>query len=246
MDQPIRNSHGESLDYSYTPGSSEDGPLIVIGHGVTANKDRTWAVELAEGLAAAGLASLRFSFSGNGESDGDFRESTVTKEVKDLGAVLDTVGQRPIVYVGHSMGGAVGVLRTASDPRIVRLISLAGMVHTATFARRKFGEQVPGKDLMWGKPECPLSQTFVDDMNKVRSVMPFASRVIVPWLLIHGTADSVVPFQDSVEIRDAAGTNAELVSLEQADHLFTGQEQAVARIVVAWLERDHGNSSAHR
>jgi pimeloyl-ACP methyl ester carboxylesterase len=136
------------------------------------------------------------------------------------------------------MGGAVGVLRTASDPRIVRLVSLAGMVHTANFARRKFGELVPGKDLMWDKPECPLSQVFVDDMNEVHSVMPLASRVTVPWLLIHGTADSVVPFQESVEISEAAGSNATLVRLERADHLFTAQERDVARIVVAWLERD--------
>ena len=238
MEQAIHNRHGESLDYSYAAGASDDGPLLVIGHGVTANKDRVWAVKLAEGLAAAGFASLRFSFSGNGESDGEFRESTVTKEVEDLGAVLDAVGERPIYYVGHSMGGAVGVLRTVDDPRIVRLISLAGMVHTAIFARRKFGELVPGRDLMWGKPECPLSQTFVDDMIEVRSVAPLAPRVQVPWLLIHGTADSVVPFQESMEIREAAGTNAELVGLEEADHLFTDQEQDVARIVVAWLERD--------
>ena len=237
MEQPIHNCHGEALDYSYTAGADHDGPLLVIGHGVTANKDRAWAVKLAEGLAAAGFASLRFSFSGNGKSDGDFRESTVTKEVEDLGAVLNAVGERPIYFAGHSMGGAVGVLRAVSDPRIARLISLAGMVHTADFARRKFGELVPGKDLMWDKPECPLSQIFIDDMNEVRSVAPLAPRVKVPWLLIHGTADSVVPFQESMEIRQAAGTNAELVKLDGADHLFTDKEQDVARIVVAWLQR---------
>ena len=54
-------------------------------------------------------------------------------------------------------------------------------------------------------------------MNEVCSVAPLASRVQVPWLLIHGTADSVVPFQESMEIREAAGTNAELVALDGAD-----------------------------
>lgn len=238
MKTPIRNAQGESLDYSHQAGAEDSGPVVVIGHGVTANKDRAWAVALADGLAAAGFASLRFSFSGNGHSEGDFRESTVTKEVEDLGAVLDTLDGRPITYAGHSMGGAVGVLRAAQDARIERLVSLAGMVHTGPFALRKFGGLLPGRDVMWDKPECPLSQAFVDDMAQVRTVLPLASRVNVPWLLVHGTADSVVPFSESYEIRNAAGTCAELVAIEDADHLFTGREEDVGRIVVAWLERD--------
>ena len=90
--------------------------------------------------------------------------------------------------------------------------------------RRKFGD--------------PLSRGFMDDMERVGTVVTLAARVEVPWLLIHGTADDVVPFAESTEIREAAGTNAELVGLEQADHLFTGQEREMARIVTAWLERD--------
>ena len=238
MDKPIRNTQGEKLDYSYQAGAEEPGPVVVIGHGVTANKDRAWAVALAGGLAAAGFASLRFSFSGNGNSEGDFRESTVTKEVEDLGAAIDALDGRPVIYVGHSMGAAVGVLRASRDSRIGKLVSLAGMVHTGPFARRKFGELVPGRDLMWDKPECPLSQAFVDDMAQVRTVMPLATGVDAPWLLIHGTADSVVPFSESLEIRNAAGVGAELVAIEDADHLFTGREEDVAQIVVAWLERD--------
>lgn len=236
MEGPIRNAHGESLDYSYGEGSGDSRPLVVIGHGVTANKDRVWAVTLAEQLAAAGFASLRFSYSGNGASDGEFGESTVTKEVEDLGSVLDAIGERPVVYVGHSMGGAVGVLRAANDPRIRRLVSLAGMVHTAQFAKRKFGDLVPGEDLMWGKPECPLSRGFMDDMERVGTVVTLATRIEVPWLLVHGTADDVVPYSESSEIQEAAGTNAELVRVEQADHLFTGQEREMARIVTTWLE----------
>ena len=40
--------------------------LVVIGHGVTGNKERPWALALSAALQAAGISSLRFSFAGNG------------------------------------------------------------------------------------------------------------------------------------------------------------------------------------
>ncbi len=107
----IRNEHGERLDYTYHKGSGNR--IVVIGHGVTGNKDRPALIALAEGLAEAGISTLRFSFSGNGESEGEFIDSTITKEVSDLGSVFDALGNYKICYVGHSMGGAVGVLRAA-------------------------------------------------------------------------------------------------------------------------------------
>ena len=55
----IRNSAGERLDYTYHPGAETDGPVVVIGHGVTAHKDRPFLVALAEGLSRAGIASVR-------------------------------------------------------------------------------------------------------------------------------------------------------------------------------------------
>jgi pimeloyl-ACP methyl ester carboxylesterase len=236
----IRNATDERLDVAFTAASTAQGPCVVIGHGVTANKDRDWAVTLAGALAEAGFGSLRFSFSGNGDSEGDFRESTVSKEVDDLGAVLDALGDHPsICYAGHSMGAAVGVLRAAKDPRIRYLISLAGMVHTAEFARRKFGDLVPGKDLMWDKPECPLSQAFMADMARVESTLPLAPRIQVPWLLVHGTADTVVPYAESQAMCAAAPINNDaLVTIQGADHLFSGVHAApMARTVVDWLRR---------
>ncbi|MCA8925133.1 MAG: alpha/beta fold hydrolase [Planctomycetes bacterium] len=233
----LRNAQGERLDYACAGGAGPDvaGLLVVICHGVTANKDRAWARTLAAELADAGLPSLRFSFSGNGASEGDFRASTVTKEVADLGAVLDAVAGRPLCVVGHSMGGAVGVLRAASDPRIGLLVSLAGMVHTAAFAERKFGALTPGRDLMWDKPECPLSAEFMDDMRRVDTVLPRAAEVTIPWLLVHGTEDTVVPCSESREAA-AAAPRAELVEVPGADHLFSGDhERFMAQTVVGWL-----------
>lgn len=237
----IRNHEGERLDYSCDGGAAPgEGLLVVIGHGVTANKDRAWALTLAQTLEAAGIASLRFSFSGNGESEGDFRQSTVSKEVQDLGAVLDAVGERRICFVGHSMGGAVGVLRAAADPRIDLLVSLAGMIETHGFAQRKFGELTPDQDVMWDKPECPLSTTFMEDMQAIGSTLPSVAKVTVPWLLVHGTEDTVVPVQEAQAAAAAAPDpeQVELVEFEGADHLFSGADEArMALAVTAWLQR---------
>ena len=168
MFDEVRNVQGERIDYTVHEGGSAG--LVILGHGVTGNKDRPFLVTLAEALAAAGITTLRLSFSGNGGSEGRFQDSTISKEVTDLGSVLDVIGQRPVCFIGHSMGGAVGVLRATTDSRIRWLVSLAGMVHTKAFAEREFGEQSPDTGLMWEEESCPLSSTYMNDMAAIGSV----------------------------------------------------------------------------
>lgn len=161
----------------------------------------------------------------------------MTKEVEDLGAVLDAVQDRRLSYVGHSMGAAVGVLRASRDARIRRLVSLGGMVEVQDFAERKFGELTPDRDLMWEKPDCPLSSGFLEDMASIGSVAEPAALIRVPWLLVHGSADMVVPPRDSELARDRA-PDAEMLRLEGADHVFSGDAApAMARAVASWLQR---------
>ena len=242
MDAEIRNPQGEKLDYFFHPAASESPFTVIIGHGVTANKDRPFVVALATGLAMAGIPTLRFSFSGNGDSEGRFEDCCITKEVEDLGAVIEAVhGQgRRIAYIGHSMGGAVGVKRAAGDSRIELLVSLAGMVHTKKFAEVEFGEETPGTGLMWGKEECPLSQSFVEDMNSIDSVLSLGSEGKVPWLLVHGKADDVVPIEESREIFSQANEPKDLFEIENCDHVFDPETDAdslptMVRAVSAWL-----------
>ena len=124
MNTVIRNNSGEKIDYTFNDCGSET--VVIIGHGVTGNKDRPLVVALAEGLVASGMSVLRFSFSGNGDSEGRFVDSTITKELSDLSAVIDALeaeGKR-VIYAGHSMGGAVGVSVAAVDKRIQALICL--------------------------------------------------------------------------------------------------------------------------
>ncbi len=216
----IRNAQGERLDYTFHPGAPDAGPIVVIGHGVTGHKDRPFLIALAEGLARAGIAALRVSFSGNANSEGRFEDSNISKEVADLGSVLDALSGRAVAYAGHSMGGAVGVRCARRDPRIRWLVSLAAIVHTRAFAERAFGALTPGTDLMFDKPGCTLSQAYLDDLRGIDSVVNDAERIHVPWLFVHGTRDALVPIQDSRDAFARARGPRKFVELDGADHVF--------------------------
>ncbi len=236
----IRNAQGERLDVTYQAAPGSPAPpdaVVVIAHGVTAHKDRPLLMALADALSEAGLASLRVSFAGNGRSEGRFEDAIPSKEAGDLGSVIDALvdwGVGKIAYAGHSMGGAVGVMRASVDPRIACLVSLAGMVHVDAFMRAQFGHLAPGA-LMLDKPECPWSPKLAEDAARIGSVTAQAARIRVPWLLVHGDADEMVPCQDALDAREAAGGRPELVRLPGIDHRFNGALPQVIDAVVPWL-----------
>ncbi len=234
----IHNAQGEKLEYDYLPGAEGDARIVVLGHGVTGNKDRPVVTGAAEALQKAGIASLKFSFAGNGGSGGRFQDCTVTKEIGDLGSVLDVLERagRTIAYGGHSMGGAVGVSRAATDDRIKVLISLAGMVDTAAFAQREFGEETPDEGCMWEEESCPLSSTYMNDMASIGSVIELGRKVTVPWLLVHGTEDDVVPIQDSIDILTKANDPHKFVEIPGADHSFSEHMPQMSEAVVTWVQ----------
>ncbi len=245
MNDPIVNSSGEKLDYSFAAGAGnarQAGWIVILGHGVTGDKDRPVIADTAEALHAAGFDTIRFSFAGNGQSEGDFRQATVTKEVGDLNAVLDVVCShyRRVCYIGHSMGNAVGVLQAARDPRINCLVSLAGMVDTKSFAEAEFGSEIPDAGTMWDDEDCPLSSAFMRDMcETVHTVAPQAGSISVPWLLLHGTADEVVNPRDTDLIERTTGAAVEVRRIDGAGHSFdeATHKQALTEAVVSWLRR---------
>lgn len=233
----FRNRHGEKLDAAFHPGE-KDGALVILAHGVTGDKDRPLLVALAEGLAARGWPCLRLSFPGNGASEGDFGEATITKESGDLRDVLSALpAGLKVAYCGHSMGGAVGVMTAAADERIKVLVTLAGMIRTEDFCEREFGAVTPGEGCMWDEEGCPLSRNYVDDMESIGDLFDEVGQISVPYLLLHGTADDVVLIEDSRDAYDTAEEPKRLVEIPGAGHSF--DEATYPRVVAEvadWLD----------
>ena len=242
MFDTIQNIEGEKIDYRFHAGDKAEKFIVVLGHGVTGNKDRPFVVALAEALAADGIPTLRMSFSGNGDSEGRFEDSTISKEVEDLGCVIDALDDWNVLFVGHSMGGAVGVLRASKDTRVIGLVSLAGMVHTEAFAKREFGDVTPDAGCMWDEPTCPLSQVYIDDTSAIGTVVSRASSIQIPWLFVHGTEDDVVPAQDSLDIFERANEPKQLVQIDGADHVFSEHTPEMIQVVQEWVREQIGRS----
>jgi pimeloyl-ACP methyl ester carboxylesterase len=246
MRRTITNEHGEKLAYKYhraqtkrKPAKNARPPLILIGHGVTGNLERPLIEALAKASSEGGLHTVRFSFSGNGESEGKFGEATITKQIGDLGAMIDACEDAgyDVTYIGHSMGAAVGILRASEDRRLKNLVCLAPMIHTRRFVDAEFGEVTPGKGNMWGEKGCRLTTAFVEDLKSIDTVAPRMSEIECPLLVIHGSEDDVIPWSEAVAAHDFANEPKKLIQFTGAGHTFDGKaSEVLAKAVVSWIK----------
>ena len=81
-----------------------------------------------------------------------------------------------------------------------------------------------------------LDETARADASPVTHVTPQAP----PFLLVHGTTDWLVPYDQSEQLHaalSAAGVDSRLVPVEDAEHIFTGCDDvdAVVRLSVDYL-----------
>jgi dipeptidyl aminopeptidase/acylaminoacyl peptidase len=106
------------------------------------------------------------------------------------------------------------------------VVSLAGVSDLIAMARFS-AHYVNGADV-FGKQ---VGSSW-DDRQQLKDTSPrqLAARFRVPVLLLHGTEDRVVPFEQSQDMADAlreAGQNVRLVKLEGGDHALSFQSHRV-------------------
>jgi len=214
---------------------------VVIVHGFKGfRRFGAWGA-LARALALRGHAAVTFDFSHNGiDENGEFsrldlfRLNTHSREVDELRAVLDAlasgaIGGRKsprVGLLGHSRGGAGAIIAAAEDTRVRALVTWASI---ASIGDRWTEEEKAawrrGDDVLSlnsrTRQQMPLAPEYWVDLQVNRDrldVAAAAARVTVPWLIVHGDADTTVPVDDAHALFDAAGENAELMIMEGVDH----------------------------
>lgn len=214
----LKNPRGEELACVL---HGELGPRVVVGcHGMLSSKDSRKLVRLSRALPEAGLPLLRFDFAGRGESQGSLYELSISREVEDLATVLDWLGTQGVERVGlygSSLGGAVVLLAAARDERVKAIATVAALAHP-----RLMGERNPEYEKAWVENgvlethDGPIGRGFYDDALQ-HEVVSAVAILRCPLLVVHGTADTVVPCSDSHDIA-ASAREARLELIEGGDH----------------------------
>ena len=127
LEEPIRceGALGRLHAMWYRPGAASAQPVVLVPPD---GEERDWAVRplvtAARVLASRGCSVLRFDYYGQGESDGDYEETTIETRVSDLlaatRALRDRTGCAPII-VGTRLGATVALVAAQQQPVAARL-----------------------------------------------------------------------------------------------------------------------------
>lgn len=112
---------------AYRAGTSAEKPLLVWLGGYRSDMEGTKALEMEKLGLELGLATLRFDYSGHGQSGGAFRDGTISRWLEESLAVISAHPPARLILVGSSMGGWIA-LRMAQELRKAHTASLSGMV----------------------------------------------------------------------------------------------------------------------
>ena len=218
---------------------------ILLAHCFTCSKDLHTLTRLTRGLVDAGYATLRFDFTGLGESGGDFAETSVSANVSDLtraAAALIDEGFGPCGLIGHSLGGAASLL-AAARLKTVRTVATIGAPSTVGHVTHLFADQL---DRLQSEGRAPvtiggrsfdLQQDFVDDLTN-HDVVAAVAGLDRPYCTAHARDDDIVGFDNAERLHAAAAEPRRLLALDQGGHLFTDRTASAQLVegLIDWFD----------
>ncbi|GJF19148.1 osmotically inducible protein OsmC [Mycolicibacterium cyprinidarum] len=217
----------------------------VFAHGFTLGKDCPAASRMCKQLAREGIGMLRFDNLGLGHSAGDWGDGSFSHKVADTVRAVEFMndsGREVRLLVGHSFGGAA-VIAAAHDCPTVAAVASVGAPFDPAHVERSYDalvqriEEDGEAPLLIGGKALTLRRHFIEDVRAVdlRERIETLRRAL---LVMHAPTDNTVGIENASEIFRAARHPRSFVSLEGADHLLTGKNQAAraARIIGAWAD----------
>ncbi len=229
-----------------TPAVGPPSAWALFAHCFTCGKDLHAIRHITRALAARGIATLRFDFTGLGQSEGGFEDTTFTTNADDLVAAAQWLSKNrsaPQLLVGHSLGGAA-VLHAASRIPSARAVATIGAPcdphHVANLlesSREEIERDGVATVTLAGRP-FRISKAFLDDLA-YRSPKAIVRRLGRALLILHAPSDETVGIENAKQLYEAARHPKSFLSLDSADHLLSQARDAqyAGDVIAAWAGR---------
>jgi pimeloyl-ACP methyl ester carboxylesterase len=249
MDEPLtfKDMQGHQVSAVLSRPSQPSNSAVVLCHGFLSSKNSTTNKALTRMLNAAGIATFRFDFFGQGDSEGPFEDITVSVAVGQAHAAVEfsrSQGYERIGLMGSSFGGLVAILTASQRQDISGLALKCPVVDFAEELRLEFGpdelarwqstDTIP--NFMGGTDRIRLKYELYEDCQRQIAYEP-ASRIVAPTLIVQGACDELVPLHQSQRLLSALRGPKRLDLLPEADHQFTRGEdfRTMTAAITDWL-----------
>lgn len=239
-------AHGAELAGRLEMPSGEPRATALFAHCFTCSKESAAASRVSRALTDAGIAVLRFDFTGLGGSDGDFASTDFSSNVDDVVAAAEHLGERlvrPSLLIGHSLGGAAVIAAASRLPDVDAVVTI-GAPADPSHVTALFADHVPrieadgsAKVTLAGREFC-VRKEFLEDLDEQKQTERIAS-MKAALLILHSPVDQTVGVENARTIYDAARHPKSFIALDGADHLLTNRRdsQFVADLIGAWASR---------
>jgi uncharacterized protein len=204
-DQGDRSVPKDRINAWWIPASSKTAPTVLYCHGNGHNVGE--ASELASRFHKMGLSVFAFDYRGYGKSEGAFPSETAVyadaERAWDYLVKDQKIPPQKIVIYGHSLGGAIAINLATHHPEAGGLIAQSSFSSALEMAKRNWWTAIFPVDVL-------LNQRF-DSIHKVPQLQ-------MPTLYLHGTADTLIPFEMSQRLLKRTRSPKQLKLFPGAGH----------------------------
>ncbi len=219
---------------------------VLFAHCFTCSKNLRAVGRISRTLTEHGMGVFRFDFTGLGESEGDFADTNFSSNIDDLQAAAEYMDQEwsaPRMLIGHSLGGAA-VLQAAHQVASVEAVATIGapcnpqhVAHLLMDKKEEIEKKGKARVKLAGRV-FTIKKQFLDDL-KEQAMNKVIENLDKPLLIFHSPVDQTVGIDNAAHIYKLAKHPKSFISLDDADHLLSNEEDAkyVGSVAAAWVDR---------
>ncbi len=204
------------------------GPTVVFLPGFASDMTGSKATALEAFCAARGQSLLLLDYSGHGASGGAFADGSIGRWRDDAACIIDRLTSGPLLFVGSSMGGWIGLLLALARPALVA--GFIGIAAAPDFTETLMWDSMapPQRAALLGDGYIDIPSQYGPPTRITRGLIEDGRRHLLlggpialaaPVRLLQGQRDPDVPWQTALRLAERiTGDDVQVTLIKDGDH----------------------------